>query len=183
MIIDVVISLIVVWSTFKGLKKGLIMSVTSLLGLFISLLLASKHLNYLYSNIVKFLKIDNFPISVDENYYIYIASYLIFVMFFHLLIYFLALFIRSFFGLFMLGWIDKFFGILFGFIQGIVVSICLVIVLNFLAKFNDSIKNIYIRSEMIRILPDISIFTLSILPEEISKNLRNYIDSFTDMLR
>ena len=48
---------------------------------------------------------------------------------------------------------------------------------NFLSKFNVYIKEAFVKSEIIKVLPDMSSFVVKLLPDDFKFNLSNYIDA------
>jgi membrane protein required for colicin V production len=182
MVLDVLIVFIMIIFVFKGLRSGLIMSITSLFGIFISAILASKHLNFLYSKVIEISSLD-LPRNVNDNYYIYIAFYLLFLLVFYLIIYYSACIIRSIFGLLMLGWIDKILGAIFGFLKGFIVCFFIFGGMRFLSKINSSAKFVVDRSEIVKKFPDLSEWLINILPEDIRNDMYTNFYSYLEILK
>lgn len=174
MILDIFVSFFLVWSMFSGLTSGLILSATSFIGLIVSGVVTARYLDDFYTFMVSFVKVNNFPLDVNHNYYVYISSYVVMMFSIYVLIYIFARLLKALFGALMLDWVDRIFGAIFGLIKGLIVSIFLLSVLLFAGKHIKSVEVITNNSKAVEMLPEISNLILDLLPEDIRGSIERY---------
>ena len=174
MILDILVASILVWSMFSGLISGLIMSVTSFVGLIASALITARYLDDFYKMVVSFIKINKFPNDLSRNYYLYISSYIIMMLSIYIVIYGFARILKAIFGKLMLDWVDRIFGAIFGIVKGLIISIFVLSLVVFASKYVDSIKSLANNSKAIEMLPEVSNVILGFLPEEIRESIERY---------
>lgn len=177
MILDIILGVIILWCGFSGIRSGLIMSLVSFVGLLAAFWLASLHLENIYSSFVNFVKVDYFPKDINENYYIYVISYVVGVIFFYIMIYVIGLLIKSIFGKLMLGWVDRTLGGLFGLIKGYLISFVILSILIFLSKFSSEVRRMLSSSRSIELFEGTYSFLQVILPEDVFNIIKMFVSS------
>lgn len=176
MFLDSAVFVIMIVSVFYGIKTGFIVGATSFFGLIFSACIANQYLDVIYLYLIGFLKIDYFPVTVNDNYNIYIFSYVLLMVSVYMLTYLCALFLRKIFGALMLGWLDVLLGAIFGFVKGILFSILFLSIMIFLSKFSGYIGEMIYSSQIIAKLPNLSGMVLDMLPFEVRDYILFYVN-------
>jgi len=128
---DTIFSIILLFFTIHGFRKGLIKEVARLLGLFLSCIIASNYQVYLIPFIEEYF--------INEKV-LQIISFLIIFFISIIIINIISFTIQKIFEIIYLGWLNKLLGSLLGFIKGLIVISIIIFCMDALP--NETIKKI-----------------------------------------
>ncbi len=130
---DILIITILAYSLIRGLFRGLVKEVSSIIGVLGGFFLAYSY----YASVA-----DYFGRVVSNPSYRNILSFLIIFCLVVIVVNVLAIIIRYFLKIVFLGWLDRFGGVAFGFVKGVLIAAVIFLVLTaFLPKGTPLIKN------------------------------------------
>lgn len=186
MTLDIIVAIILFFNIIWGIKKGLILSITSFFGLIFSAILSLNYLDEFYIKLISLTDtqytnsatpyIKSFYNSMHENQFVYIVAYIILLIFFYFLIYILGIVLKTFFRLILLEWLDKLGGALFGFIKGSLISVILLSLISFSAQYNKVLKTTLNESYSFKYMPQVSKTFWSFVPFNTQSKIREYFD-------
>lgn len=187
MLIDIVLLIVLLYFTIKGLIRGAVLELFSLVGLIISILLTKKYTYLLYELAVRFLKVRNSSLDINSNYYIYLFTYALTFIVFYFTLYFIILILKKFIKLVMLNWADSFLGMFLGFAKGSLISILFFSFLAFLGTYEKTIMNQIKKSYSGKVIPSVAKQAYFMLPAPIKRKIEQFrtdesIDKFLDNL-
>ena len=132
--LDPALIVIIAGSTFLGLMRGLIRSVAGFVGLILAAVLAGRLAAYVQPTL-DHAKIQHPPVNGAVAFIIaFVAIYVAVEI--------AARALKIVTSLFLLGWVDRLGGALFGFLRGVIISMVLVAGLTMLGstQFNSTVK-------------------------------------------
>jgi len=128
--LDVILAIPIVLLALSGYKKGLIKEVASLVALILGIYFA-----IYFSDIVASYLLEYFDIS---HRYVFIVAFILTFIGVVLVVSLLGRMLDKIASLAALGFINKFFGLIFGFLKGVVIMSVLIMLFNMIDS-NDSI--------------------------------------------
>jgi len=111
--VDLILAIIMAFSLFQGIRRGLIRTIFDVIGMIVSITIAIKYYGFAAEFITKYIKIDPFVLNI-------ICFILIWILLF-ITIDFIGAFINRTFGHSFFGPINMFGGALFGFLKGLAI--------------------------------------------------------------
>jgi membrane protein required for colicin V production len=153
--LDIVIIVILVVPTFLGFRRGLIGSILPLVGIVLGVIVAGRG----YGSMANWL--SNWLESPAQAKIV--AFILIFILFM-IAITVVTKLVRGFLGFLLLGWIDKFGGLVFGLVMGGVVAGALLSIVS--RFFTSRVEATVADSALAAFLLDKFPFVLYLLPKE-----------------
>ncbi len=174
MLIDIILLVVLLYFAVKGLIRGAILELFSLVGLLISILLTKRYTHFLYELTVKFLKVRNSSLDINSNYYLYLFSYALTFIAFYFILYFIILILKKFIKLVMLNWVDSFLGIFLGFAKGALISILLFSFLAFLGTYEKTIMNQVKKSYSNKVVPSFARKAYFMMPAPIKRKIEQF---------
>lgn len=186
MTLDIIVLIILILNTIWGIKKGLILSITSFFGLIFSAILSLNYLDDFYIKLISLTDtpytnsatpyIESFYNSMHQNQFVYIIAYVILLIFFYFAIYILGLLIKMFFRLILLEWLDRLGGAVFGLTKGIVISLVLLSLISFSSQYNRVLNKALNESYSFQYMPQISKTFWSFVPSNTQVRIREYFN-------
>ena len=128
---DILLSVILLFFTINGFRRGLIKEIARLTGLFFACLISSKY----HIELIPFIE----EYFINEKV-IQIISFLIIFTLSIIIINLIFLFIQKIFEIIYLGWLNKLLGSLLGFIKGLIVISIIIFCMDVLP--NETIQQI-----------------------------------------
>jgi membrane protein required for colicin V production len=130
---DILIIVILGYCLVRGLFRGLVKEISSIIGVLGGFYAAYSY----YSLVAKWLSR-----VIANTSYLHILSFLIIFCFVLIIINIFGIIIKYLLDIAFLGWVDRIFGVIFGFSKGVlIVSILFIILTTFLPKGAPIIKN------------------------------------------
>lgn len=130
---DILIIVILGYCLVRGLFRGLVKEISSIIGVLGGFYAAYSY----YTLVAKWLSR-----VISNTSYLHILSFLVIFCFVLIIVNILGIIIKYLLDIAFLGWVDRIFGILFGFSKGVlIVSILFIILTTFLPKGAPIIKN------------------------------------------
>ena len=130
---DILIIVILGYCLVRGLFRGLVKEISSIIGVLGGFYAAYSY----YTLVAKWLSH-----VISNTSYLHILSFLIIFCFVLIIINILGIIIKYLLDIAFLGWVDRIFGVIFGFSKGVlIVSILFIILTTFLPKGAPIIKN------------------------------------------
>ena len=130
---DILIIVILGYCLVRGLFRGLVKEISSIIGVLGGFYAAYSY----YTLVAKWLSR-----VIANTSYLHILSFLIIFCFVLIIINILGIIIKYLLDIAFLGWVDRIFGVIFGFSKGVlIVSILFIILTTFLPKGAPIIKN------------------------------------------
>ena len=158
---DILFSLILLFFTINGFRRGLISEIARLTGLFLACFIASKYYNNLTPIIENYL--------MNEKL-IQIAAFLILFFSTIIIINLLSSTIQKLFEFIYLGWLNRLLGSLIGFIKGLIIISILILCIDALPK--KTIAKLNEESIIYKVSNNIKEIILS----DVNTNIHNSID-------
>ena len=138
---DILIIVILGYCLVRGLFRGLVKEISSIIGVLGGFYAAYSY----YTLVAKWLSRVISNIS-----YLHILSFLIIFCFVLIIINILGIIIKYLLDIAFLGWVDRIFGVIFGFSKGVlIVSVLFIILTTFLPKGAPIIKNSVLAPQVI----------------------------------
>jgi membrane protein required for colicin V production len=125
-ILDLLILIPVVWGCIRGFSKGLILELTSLIGLIVAILAARYFAPDLAAMLNDYVTLGAVAMKVLANVLIFVAVMLLFWL--------IGWIITKVADLVLLGWLNKLLGAVFGLLKGVVIAALLLMIVVFFDK-------------------------------------------------
>ncbi len=156
-LLDVILIVVIAFSSVYGLFKGLVKEVISLLALIIGLIGASR----VYEEASPLFK----DLGLGEQGARILSFFILFIVIFIVLI-FIGKLLHKLIHTIFLGWLNRLGGIGFGFIRGIIVSSMIIIILTIILSEKTPILS---ESKLTPHIMSISKILVSLVPDDLQK--------------
>jgi len=166
--LDIVIIVILSFCLVRGLFRGLVKELSSIIGVMGGLYSASTF----QPEMAKFL-----ASKVPSTPYIDVLSYFILFCGVFIIISFLGVLLKYLLKIAFLGWVDRIFGGLFGAVKGLtIISVVLIGLITFLPK-NSSLIG---KSKLAPHAAQIAVVMIHMVPQDMKNKFKKRIDKFKD---
>lgn len=165
MYIDIAVLLIILVMTIWGLKKGLIMELFSLFGVFISVI-CTKYITPFMS--------DTLSLNINDKRITYMVIYVISFLIVFIGLFMLSLLLKKIVKALYLGKLDKSGGAIIGFTKGILISCIIVILVIVASKFEKESAKQLKESRTVEIALKASPSILKFFPKEVRERVEKY---------
>ncbi len=150
--LDIVLLLIIIWSFISGLIKGALVEIFSMIGIVIGVFIAARSYIFLIP------LFDFLPSKTAA-----ILAFIIIIIIGILIFYIIGKLLRKFLRFLYIGFVDRLFGLIFGFLKGSIIAAIIVLILS-----SFSISNKWVEKSKVSPFLIIELNTLKgLLPQDV----------------